>query len=323
MVEIGRLQNIWFGKEVTAGTQVTPTVWLPKVSGDLKPIVEKAIEDSSYWVIDERSNSYVTKKSSEITLWGNARDLTIWHLLLWAFWAVSSSVKSWETVVYEHNFSRENSNNHQSYSIWLQDESITEAISFAMLDTLDINAEAWGFVTFDASLKGRTVTSGASQTPSYVTENEFIAPYTKIYFADDLAWLDWASETKLLRVKLWFVKNLIDIAKNGTTEVDFHNQQFWVSWDFDAVFEDATFRDYVLNGTKKAMRIEIINTNANIWVGSNPTIQIDMAQVSFDEWSRSSDNNWIINETIWFIPEYNLWEAKTVTAKLINTQATY
>ena len=323
MVEIWRLQNIWLGKEVTAWIQVVPTIWMPKVTGEITPIVEKAIEDSSYWIIDERSNSYVTKKMSEIVLSWNARDLTIWHLLLWAFWSVSSVVKGWETIVYEHSFSRANNNNHQSFSLWLQDENVTEAISFSMLDTLDINVEAGWFVTYDASFKWRAITSWSSQTPSYVSENEFIAPYTKIYFADDLAGLDSANETKLLRVKLSIIKNLIDIAKNWTTEVDLHNQQFGISGDFDAVFEDATFRDYLLNGTKKAMRIEIINTNTSIWVGSNPTLTIDIAQVSFDEWSRNSDNNWIINETVWFVWEYSLSDSKMITAKLTNTQASY
>lgn len=81
---IWRRSAIGLGKESTPGTAVSAQVWIPKTSWVLNPSFEEAVDDSWYWVIDERYESYTTKNFSNITLWGIVRDDFIGYLLLGA-----------------------------------------------------------------------------------------------------------------------------------------------------------------------------------------------------------------------------------------------
>ena len=81
---IGRKSAIGLGKEVTAGTQVPASVWIPKTGGVLNPEFEEAVDDSGYGIIDEVFDTQTTKNFSKITLGGIARDDYIGFLLLGA-----------------------------------------------------------------------------------------------------------------------------------------------------------------------------------------------------------------------------------------------
>lgn len=83
-VHISRLESIGLGKEATAGTKDTVDYWFPKKDGTINPVVEKAVDNSWYGVIESRYNSAVSKEMSELSLWGIIKDESIGLLLLCA-----------------------------------------------------------------------------------------------------------------------------------------------------------------------------------------------------------------------------------------------
>jgi len=323
MAHIGRLHNIWIWKETTKWTQVNPAIWIPKINGELKPVIEKVKDNSTFGIIDEIAGSRISKQSSELSLSWIVRDKSIGYLLLATFGTVASTVKAGETLVYQHLFTRKNDNDHPSLTVWGQDPVWTQVATYMMMDEFDIEASAWEFVKFTGKMKWKAITSWTTQSVSYVWENDFIASNCKVYFADNLAGLDSAIALNYENFKFTIKKNLELYQFLGSTDIwKIANQNFSCTWDIETLFEDTTLRDYVLNWNKKAMRIEIIST-ANIWTSSHPSIIIDFAQIGFDDWGQNSDNDKLISQTIWFEWEFSLTESKMVTAKLLNLQTAY
>lgn len=323
MWEIWRKYNIWLWIEWTAWTSANPWIWIPKTEANFKPVIEKVIEEWTYWRIESRTDSYIWKKMSELNFGWNVRDILIWYLLLWVFWQSSSALKGWESAVYNHTFNVLNSNSHKSFTLWGQDTIWTETATYWMIDSLDIESQAWWFVNYSVNFKAKWLSSWSTQSVSYSSENVFISPQLTIKFADNLSWLDWASTIKLSNLKLSFNKNLLEYFVNWSVDIEkILNQHIEVNWDFEAIFESTTYRDYVLNWTKKAMRITITNPTT-IWTWSNPTLVFNFAQVSFDEWDRAQDSNWIMMQTLWFNAEYSLSDTSMVSSTLTNTKSNY
>lgn len=87
--------------------------------------------------------------------------------------------------------------------------------------------------------------------------------------------------------------------------------------------KDTTFSDYYKNGTRKAMRIRMKNTAVTIGVSDNPTIDIDLPQVSFDDVVREGGRDDIIKQNITVSGLFDLSSGSLVTAKVINTTNVY
>ena len=69
------------------------------------------------------------------------------------------------------------------------------------------------------------------------------------------------------------------------------------------------------------MRITI-TWDTLIWATAFPQLSFDFANLSFTEWDRSTDNNAIMTQTVWFTGWYSVSETSMVTAYLQNTQTT-
>lgn len=228
-----------------------------------------------------------------------------------------------DTGVYAHVFARLNTNNHPSYTLYGDDPVQDYRAAYCMLDTLDIEVEVGNFAKVMAKFTGKK-DSTTTSSPSFSTdENRFMAAHANVYFAADLDSLDGASATKMERVKVTIEKNLEDYQALGSDDADsIHNKQFYVSGDLTALFNSTTLRDYVTASTKKAMRIEVINTDATIGSAENPDLRIDIAQVSFEEWTRSDDNDGLVKQTMGFSAEFDIAEGESVAAVLLNTRST-
>ena len=383
---IGRLQKVGLAKETTPGTGVAPSVWLPQMSVEFKPISEKAIDNSAYGVIDEVFDSQTVKNMTEISLQGIFRDTNLGLLLYAAMGsttvtvpctlsgisggtpaigdsvsivspAMTGTIKyianstyyievltgaftessntqsmtdgTWTATVggvdnsiFTHMFERANNNNHPSLTLTASDPVDPVRSAYAMVDSLELEVTNNNFMTFAASLKGKKL-EAASGSPSYSTDNPFLGKFASVKFGDLTSDLDGASASELSRLKININKNVTDYQALGSDDVDsLHNQQFNVSGDLDALFNSETFRDYMLNSTKKACRLELANTDVTIGSAGNPELLIDMARQSFRDWGSSGENNGLRTQTMGFDGEFSVSDAFTIVMLLTNTQST-
>lgn len=222
-----------------------------------------------------------------------------------------------------HFFSRLNTNAHPTYTLYQSDPIDVERAAYGMINTLDMEFVVGDFGQFNSTWMAKQLVSN-SGTPAYVTDNPFLAKHANVYFGTAEADLNTATASEVSRFKLTINKNLVDYMAFGSSDItSIHNQQFTIAGDLEAIYNATTFRDLVANSTKQAVRLEAINTEVstlNGGVGDDiyPSLYVDMAQLSFEEWTRSEDNNALVTQTMGFSGEYKNADSMTLEILLIN-----
>lgn len=316
---IWRKVNIWFGKEATRGTAVAPDLRCPKASLDFEDQSEKVIDESSIGVIEDSFDGHVVKQRAEWNFECNVYANAIWYILLNLFGSVSTSGSTGE---YTHEFSVDETNQHQSLTIGLADDTQDRQFPLAMIDSAEITAETWNFVTISSDFRSQKG-SNASLTPSYSNDFALLWKHVQVYLADDLTGLDSASSIQATQVTLTINKNLEDVDVLGSVQpLDFCNTFFNIEWSMELLRDDATYQAIYMDGVKKAMRIEIVDNDTTLSTG-HPTLTFDLANVIMTEYAKNQDNNALIRQTLTFRWLYSMNDNSMITAKLINSQSAY
>ena len=316
---IWRKINVGFGKEATRWTAVAPAIWCPKASLDFEDKSEKVIDESSIGVIEDSFDWHVSKQYAEWTFECNVYANAIWYILLNVFGSVSTS---WSSGEFTHAFSVAESNQHQSLTIGIADDTQDKQFPLAMVNSLEISAEVWDFVKANAEFRSKKG-ANASLTPSYSDDFALLGKNVQIYLADDLSWLDSATPIKATNFTLTIEKNLEDVDILWSVEPDdFCNAQFTVEWNVELLWDDETYKAIFMDWVKKAMRVEIVdwNTTLSTW---NPTLTFDLASVIVTEFAKTQDNDALVRQGLTFKALYSMSDAKMITAKLINSKSSY
>jgi hypothetical protein len=137
--------------------------------------------------------------------------------------------------------------------------------------------------------------------------------------------LNAASGQCIKSFEITFEKNLEDDYCLWAQEPrDFLNWPLNVTGSFTAMYEDkATYKDLYLAQTKRAMRIEFIDTATTIWTASNPTLRFNMPLVALTELTVEMWNGDVVMQTVSFEALHSNTDGFLVEWVLINTQATY
>lgn len=228
-----------------------------------------------------------------------------------------------------HLFTRLNTNAHPAFTLYGSDPVADERASYCLVDTFEIEFKVGDFAMFKSTLKGKKLGSASAQSPAYTSDNAFLAKHASVRFAADEAGLNLAAESEVQRFKMTTSKNLVDVQAFGDTDVaSIHNQQYTIAGDLEAIYNATTLRDLVANSTKQACRLMAMNNEVTpLYVASPtsnniyPTICIDMARLSFEEWTRSNDNNALVNQTMGFAGEFDNSSAMTYEVLLLNSNA--
>jgi len=228
------------------------------------------------------------------------------------------------SAVRSHIFRRVNTNTHPSYTIYGSDPVSDDRALYCMLDSLDLEAVVGDYVKFNANFLGKALASTTAQTPSYTAQNPFLTKHATFKLAADHDSLDAAAAIGVERFTLNIPKNLLDITEFGSTDpASFHNQEFGdITGEVTLKYNAVTYRDYVLNATKRAMRLTVANTGVTIGSSASPTLQLDFPSVGFREWGRPTENAGIVKQTLQFTAEYNIARALTLEGLLQNTDTT-
>lgn len=233
-----------------------------------------------------------------------------------------------KTAVKGHFFERLNSNTHPSFTIYGSDPVGDDRAAYCMVDSFEVEFKVGDYAKFNAKFKGKKLASTSAQNPVYTADNPFLAKHASVKFATDESGLNAATASTVQRFKLTINKNLVDVQAFGDTDIaSIHNQQFSIAGDLEAIYNATTFRDYVANSNKKACRIAAVNNEVTAILSDSansiyPSLYIDMARISFEEWSRSNENNGLVNQTMGFSGEFDVSTAMTLEILLINKNAT-
>ncbi len=323
METLKRKFNIGIGLESTRGTVVAPAFWLKPLSEDINDKIEVAVSERAVGVIEDSEDQEVSKKMSGGTIGGEVFDKSFGLFLLTTLGSVTSA-ESADAGVYDHNFEVLQSAKHPTVTVEVKrGDNEQKAYPNSVIESFKLNAVAKDYLKFEAVLRGKAGVS-ASNVPAYVTENYFLGKDINVKLADDLSELGGASAIDVRSVEIEVNKNVEDDEKLGSIEPnDFLNKQLSIEGNIEMLFKNTDLMDYALNGNKKAMRLEIVNSGITIGLTSNPKLVIDLAKIKFREPLIGGDNNEIAKVTVGFKAFYSSSDARSIVAVLTNEQASY
>lgn len=307
---IGRQQEVGIGKEATRGTIVAPTIWVPKTNFSVEDKVLKARFQGSYGNILGGDDALVAAKMAQGDLEFEAQDNALALVLYSLFGGLSTASY---LSVYKHTLSITNSVQHQSLSMHMNDpigaaETPTKTVAYgrAMIDQLEISSRQGELVMVKAGFFAMPHKDWTRLTPSYTAQNKFTSKHTYVKIAANTASLDAASKVSVQELTLTVKKNAMFEHSLGTVQpVDILNKRIEISGKLKLTYQDRTYRDYMLNGTKKALRVAL--ANGDVTIGStNPQFQLDLSVVDFDQWEPSHPSDDLATEEITFNALYDV-----------------
>lgn len=230
---------------------------------------------------------------------------------------------TYDVLVAAHMFEVLNTNNNKTFTLYESNDVGGLKSTYGMLDSLDIDIAVGAFAKFKTLFKGQKAASDSS-TPSFSAENPFLAKHATLKLADSVGVsLYTATATAISSLKLAFKKNVVDYQAWGDDDVaSFHNQDFEVTGDLEALFNSATIRDYMIDSTKKAMLIEVTNDDVTIGTTGNPIFKFELARGSFMDWGNKAGNGELVKQRSGFMGEFSVTDAYTAVAILVNDKLT-
>ena len=315
---IGRRLKVGIGKEAVRGTGVAPTHWLNCLSFNHADKVNKARLEGILGNITGGNQSLVTRKWAEGDMEVELGDKSFGLILLALLGTVSSAVE--ETTAYKHTFSLQDDNQHDSLSIQTDDPIGDLIFELSMIDNLTLTITPDDVVKYSVTFKSKN-SAGSVVTSSYAGENRFLGRYLTFKLGALTGNLNAASGISLKTLTINFAKNTeLDNVLGTVQPEDILNKLFSISGDLELNYEDRTWRDYMLNGDYKALRIDLVNSDVTIGASSHPTFRIDLSRCDFDAWEPQYPINDISTQKITFTALYDFVNSNMINdCYLINT----
>jgi hypothetical protein len=318
---IGRRLSIGIGKESSRGTGVAASYWLHATSFSFYDKVIKAREEGftgGIWMGDQ---AFVAQKWSEGDMEFEVTDKAFGLILLAIFGASTPASFS---GAYKHTYTLSNSNQHNSLSLHTSDPIGDLIFELSMLDKLVIKFLPNEIVKATATFKSKSGQTSAS-TVTYVAENKFLGRHLALKIAATTGDLAAASKIAVKGLTLTFSKNTEIYNVIGTVQPnDIVNKNFQITGEIELSYDDYTYKNYMLDGSYKAIRIDCVNADKTIGT-TNPAFRFDLSKCDFDAWAPNYPLNDLVTQKINFTALYDLGGNGNVIndAYVVNEVASY
>lgn len=300
-----------------APTSSSDYFWVPFATMSFKDTVEEAREEQGMGVLAEGDSKYVTMKMGEGEVEAQLYDKALGVILAGVLGAVPSSSGS---NPYTHTYTLSNSNQHQSVSLYWSDPDRKDMYKLGMVDSFQISVEPSGIVNYTVGFKSKTADEWTTITPVYTSlGSKFLHQHVSVKLAAAVGDLAAATGISLKNLEFNVNKNTMFDGVLGTVEPeDVLNQQISVEGTLELNLEDDTYRDYMLNGTYRAMQIALTN-------GTSSILTIQLPRVDFSSWEPDYTLNEIAKQSINFKANYDAANGLDIisTCTLVNTQVSY
>ena len=308
---VGRRGNLGAAKEATAGVIVTPTLYLPYNSISFDDKTSTAREEEALGRIEDSDLNYVVNKFGEGDFEFDVTDKEI-GLLLTSLFGASPVITGGPTYV--HTYSLSNTNTHQSLSLAYQDPDQTKIFPYAVIDSLEFEVEPEGIVKATASFKSRISRDWTTLSATYTSlGNKFLHQHLIFKLAANTAALGAATNISLKKLSLKIVANSDFDNVTGTAEPEaILNHQFSVEGEITLNKNEDTYRDYMVDGTYRAME-------ATLSRSATSSLQFQFPRVDFFEWEQDRGLNDIVGQTIQFKANYDAANAVAAISTAILT----
>ncbi len=314
---VGRRGTLGIAIEATRGTAVAPTYWLPFVTMSFFDRTETAREEQGMGNIADSDSIYVTMKMGEGDIESQLYDQALGYILTSLLGAAPSTAGS---NPYTHTFTLSSTNQAKTLSLYWQDPDRNYMFTFATVESLQITVEPSGIVDYTIHFKSKVAKNWATLTPSFTTLGaKFLHQHLQFRLAATVGALAASTPISLKNLDITINRNTIFDAVIGTVEPeDVLGQAIGVEGSLQLNLEDDTYRNYMLNGTYRAMDITLSGA-------ANSSLQLQFPRVDFTEWEPDYTLNEIAKQSINLKANYDSANALAIisTAVLINTKVSY
>lgn len=313
---VGRRGTLLIAKESSRGTAtITNGLWIPRSTISFDDKVETAREDEGLGKLADSDANFVTQKMAEGEIEAQLDDKNLGIILTSI---IGSSPVTTGGPTYAHTYTLSNSNQHQSLSILYQDPDTTKLFPLGVVTSLQITVEQSGIVMYAVGFMSRVGKDWTTQTANFTSQgSKFLHQHLICKLATTVGGLAAASAVSLKKLELNFNANTKFDSVLGTVEPeDILGQQFSVEGTLELNKEDETYRNYMLNGTYRAMDISFVRA-------ANSSLQMQFPRVDFTEWEQDRTLNEIVSQSINIKGSYDAANALDIisTCILTNTYA--
>ena len=324
----GRQQEIGIGKEGARGTGIAPTYWLPKTAVTFDNKSQQALVRGSYGnIADAVMTAQVVKKWAEGDIEGEI-NISSFGLILLSLLGLDTPSNP-ETGVYLHTYTLDNDTDHPSLSIQIQDpiaDGLGTDMRFrlAMINSLNVEIPLGEVVKYTANFMSKVKQDVVQATPSYSIDNRFVHPNLTFKVASEIGSLAAASKIDVKSLNFTIEKDVEMVDVLGTLEPeDIVNKTIRIFGSIELNYENRTWRDYMMNGTARAMQIKLTSTK-RLGATQYPDLELVFPKVRFDEWDPNHELGELATQTINFEVMYDLSNTRLwSTLALQNGVASY
>lgn len=314
---VARRGSLGLAIEATRGTAVAPTFWVPWAEMSFFERTETAREEQGQGVIADSDSKYVTVRMGEGELNAQIYDKAMGVILTGLAGAAPSTAGS---NPYTHTYTLSNTNQHKSLSLYWEDPDRNLIFPMTMISSYQLSVEPAGLVNHTIGFMSKNADDFTNQTANYTSlGSKWLHQHVGVKFAANVGALTAATAVSLKSLELNINKNTMFDNVIGTAEPeDILNQQFSVEGSISLNLEDDTYKDYMLDGTYRAMEIKLNG-------GSSSQLTFRFPRVDFSEWEPDYTLNEIAKQTIQFKCNYDSANALDIisTLELINAQSSY
>lgn len=290
-----------------------PTMWLGRNTISFSDRTETAREAEALGRIEDSDANFVTNKYGEGDFEYDLDDRDI-GLILTSLMGASPTTTGGPT--YTHAYALSNSNQHQSLSLAIVDPDTTKIFPLTVVDSLQIVVEPNGIVKATVGFMSRVGKDWTDLTADFTSRgNKFLHQHLVFKLASNLAGISAASNISLKGLTLNINANTVKDDVIGTVAPeDILNQQFSVDGSITLNKEDETYRNYMLDGTYRAMQVKFDRA-------ANSSLDIQLPRVDFTEWEPDPSLDTITTQTINFKGNYDAANDDAIisTCSLVNT----
>lgn len=314
---VGRRGSLGIAVESVRGTPVAPTYWIPYVTMSFKDSISSAREEQGLGVVADSDSFYVTLRMGEGEVESQLYDNGLGYILYSLLGAAPVTTGS---NPYTHTFTNSQTNQQPSLSLYWLDPDRALMFPLAVVESLNVSVEPSGIVNWTVAFKSKASRDWTRLSPSYTAlGNKFLHQHVALKLASSVAGLGAATPISLKNLDLTINRNTIFDEVIGTVEPeDVLGQQLTVEGTVNLNLEDDTFRRYMLDGTYRAMGLNLLRS-------SSSSLALVFPRVDFNEWSPDFTLNEIAKQEVNFKANYDTANSLDIISSsvLINTKTSY
>jgi|TARA_Y100000310_G_scaffold270565_1_gene284470 hypothetical protein len=299
---IGRLVDVGVAVEGTRGTSTTPTHMIPKSNLTFDDKVLKARSAVGYGNLGMEGNqALVARRHAEGVLDFDLTDQSFGIFLKSLLGTLNTTGPT--DSAYTHTFSLQNDNSHPSLSIYVEETSIGQHnFRLCMIESMTITIVPEEVVKVSANFMSKPSETAGNQNVAYIAENKFLGRHLSFKIETLTSGLAAGANIPVRSLTINIEKNLRLIHNSGTVEPDdILNQGFRITGEVELDYEGRTYANLMSDGSYRAVRIQLINTEATVGAGSTtPKLTIDLSRVDFEQWEAARPNDEVTSQTFQF-----------------------